>query len=94
MRMVRTVDDMKSAAKIATTTQVQGIRWASSRDADYGLCEQPPPVLTTETATVTGLPGTGDALFFLVTARNTLAEEGPKGFDYVGVERGNPVPCP
>ncbi len=63
-------------------------------DADYGLCEQPPPVLATETATVTGLPGTGDALFFLVTARNTLAEEGPKGFDYVGVERGNPVPCP
>ncbi len=63
-------------------------------DADYGLCEQPPPLLATETATVTALTGTGDALFFLVTARNRLAEEGPKGFDYVGVERGNPVPCP
>ena len=63
-------------------------------DAGYGLCEQPPPVLATETATVTGLPGTGDARFFLVTARNRLAEEGPKGFDYLGVERGNPVPCP
>jgi len=62
--------------------------------AGYGLCEQPPPILATETATVTDLPGTGDALFFLVTARNTLAEEGPKGFDYLGVERGNPVPCP
>ena len=63
-------------------------------DADYGSCEQPPPVLATETATVTGLPGTGDALFFLVTVRNRLTEEGPKGFDYLGVERGNPVPCP
>ncbi len=63
-------------------------------DADYGLCEQPPPVLATETATVTALPGTGDVLFFLATARNRLAEEGPKGFDYFGVERGNPVPCP
>ncbi len=63
-------------------------------DAGYGLCEQPPPVLATETATVTDLPGTGDARFFLVTARNRLAEEGTKGFDHAGVERGNPVPCP
>ena len=63
-------------------------------DADYGLCEQPPPVLSTETATVTGVMGVGDSLFYLVTARNRLGEEGPKGFDDLGVERGNPVPCP
>ena len=63
-------------------------------DADYGLCEQPPPPLTTETATVTGLTGVGDTLFYLVTARNTLGEEGPKGFDHLGAERDNPVPCP
>ena len=62
--------------------------------AGYGSCEQPPPPLATETATVTALPGTGDALFFLVTVRNRLAEEGPKGFDYLDVERGNPLPCP
>ncbi len=63
-------------------------------DTGYGLCEQPPPALATETATVTALTGTGDALFFLVTVRNRLAEEGPKGFDHAGVERGNPLPCP
>ena len=63
-------------------------------DAGYGSCEQPPPVLAAETATVTALPGTGDVLFVLVTARNRLAEEGPKGFDHAGVERDNPVPCP
>ena len=36
----------------------------------------------------------GDVLFYLVTSRNRLGEEGPKGFDHLGVERGNPVPCP
>ena len=63
-------------------------------DADYGLCWQPPPILATETATVTGLTGVGDALFYLVTSRNRLGEEGPKGFDHLGAERDNPVPCP
>ena len=67
---------------------------AAPFDAGYGTCEQPPPVLATETATVTDLPEAGDALFYLVTARYTLAEEGPKGFDHMDVERGNPVPCP
>ena len=51
-------------------------------DTDYGLCEQPPPVLTMETATVTALTGTGDALFFLVTARNRLAEPKPAHVEY------------
>ena len=40
------------------------------------------------------LPGTGDGLFYLVTAVNRLGEEGPKGWDHAGTPRTNPSPCP
>lgn len=63
-------------------------------DADYGSCQQPPPPITTETVTVTATPSEGEALFFLVTARNRLSEEGTKGFDSSMAERSNLTPCP
>jgi hypothetical protein len=63
-------------------------------DPGYGTCEQPPPALTSATATVTSIPGTGISYFYLVTARNALNEEGTKGFTSWGAERGNPIPCP
>jgi hypothetical protein len=40
------------------------------------------------------LPGSGEGLFYLVTAVNTLGEEGSKGWDSDGAVRGNPSPCP
>jgi hypothetical protein len=46
---------------------------------EYGLCTQ--PGLTEETATDAGDPPLDDGYFFLVTARNRLAEEGTKGAD-------------
>ncbi len=60
----------------------------------YGVCLQPPPHLTTETAIVTATPAPGEIWFFLVTARNTLDEEGTKGYTSAGGERVNPAPCP
>lgn len=38
--------------------------------------------------------GTGASLFYLVTAKNRLAEEGTKGFTSAHVERANATPCP
>jgi len=40
------------------------------------------------------LPGPGDGFFYLVTAVNSLGEEGPKGWDDAGAPRANPSPCP
>lgn len=39
-------------------------------------------------------PSAGTGFFYLVTARNRLDEEGPKGFQSLGVEEPNPDPCP
>ena len=39
-------------------------------------------------------PLPGEQWFYLVTARNRLAEEGSKGRQHDGTERGNPSPCP
>lgn len=50
--------------------------------------------LTGITATDAAAPPVGNGFFYLVTARNRLAEEGTKGFDSAGAERPNPVPCP
>ena len=38
-------------------------------------------------------PSAGSGLFYLVTARNRLDEEGPKGYQGSGAERPNPEPC-
>lgn len=61
-------------------------------DPDFGACV--PPAWVTEQATITADPPLGEALFILLTAENTLDEEGTKGFRSDGVERPNAVPCP
>jgi hypothetical protein len=55
-----------------------------------GLCLQ--PGLTANATKDTQTPATG--WFYLVTSRNSLGEEGTKGFASSGVERVNPGPCP
>lgn len=58
----------------------------------YGDCEQYD--LPDETATDADAPPVGDGYFYLVTAANRLDEEGSKGQDSDGAERGNPDACP
>ena len=55
-----------------------------------GLCLQ--NGLTATGSTDPQTPGTG--WFYLITSRNSLGEEGTKGFASSGVERANPGPCP
>ena len=50
--------------------------------------------LTQPTASDASSPSVGQGQFYLVTARNRLREEGPKGFRSNGTEEGNPAPCP
>jgi hypothetical protein len=50
--------------------------------------------LSLVTATDASIPGSGQGFFYMVTARNRLGEEGPKGFASNGTEEGNPLPCP
>jgi len=38
-------------------------------------------------------PSAGSGFFYLVTARNRLDEEGPKGYQTSGAEEPNPEPC-
>jgi hypothetical protein len=40
------------------------------------------------------IPVAGTGYFYLVTSRNSLSEEGTKGFGSSGLERPNPIPCP
>ncbi|HET8948137.1 MAG TPA: hypothetical protein VFQ07_14260 [Candidatus Polarisedimenticolia bacterium] len=40
------------------------------------------------------LPAAGAGYFYWITSRNSLAEEGTKGFRSSGLERPNPLPCP
>jgi len=59
----------------------------------YGLCWASP--LPAATVVDNAVPGTGSAgFFYLVTAENALGEEGTKGFNSAGAERGNLAPCP
>jgi hypothetical protein len=50
--------------------------------------------LTTEQCTISDVPSSGQCFYYLITAKNTLAEEGTKGYQTSGTERGNPSPCP
>jgi hypothetical protein len=50
--------------------------------------------LTAVTAADASIPPSGEGYFYLVTARNRLGEEGPKGYRSDGTEDGNPSPCP
>ena len=38
-------------------------------------------------------PPAGQAYFYLITVRNRLGEEGPKGYQSNGMLEGNPAPC-
>ncbi len=59
-------------------------------DGQNGLCLQGGVAATSMTDPA--LPGTG--WFYLITSRNSLGEEGTKGFAGNGTERANPGPCP
>lgn len=58
----------------------------------FGSCRQ--NGLTGETAVEPAIPVAGHGTFYLVTAKNTLGEEGTKGTKSDGTERANGAPCP
>jgi hypothetical protein len=64
----------------------------STLPGGFGTCLQ--SNLISETANDPAIPPFGAAWFYLVTARNALAEEGTKGHRSDGLERPNPAPCP
>ena len=58
----------------------------------YGKCDQHG---ISNTSTVDpDTPPKSDGFFYLVTVKDTLGEEGTKGWDSSGHERPNPYPCP
>jgi len=57
----------------------------------FGSCFQ--QGLSAETTTDMNVPGVGSGFFYLVTAENSLAEEGTKGFQTNGIERQGSA-CP
>lgn len=59
----------------------------------YGSCRA--SNVLTESTNLTETPAPpGGGFFYLVTAKNSLGEEGTKGFASSGSERVNPSPCP
>ena len=50
--------------------------------------------LTSVSASDGSSPPLGQGYFYLVTARDRLGEEGPKGYRSGGADEGNPSPCP
>lgn len=59
---------------------------------NYGVCNAHD--LASHQVTIEDLPAPGEGFFYVVTARTTLMEEGPKGYDSTGALRTNPAPCP
>jgi hypothetical protein len=59
----------------------------------YGVCKLPANIVG-ETTTDAETPASGQCYFYLVTAKNRLAEEGTKGSDSEGTQHPNPSPCP
>jgi hypothetical protein len=60
---------------------------------DYGNCVETGMTATSTTDTA-GLSATGDVLFYLITAKNRLGEEGTMGWRTGGLQRLNDTPCP
>lgn len=58
----------------------------------YGSCRTSKISGTTTIDSDNALQGGG--YFYLVTAKNLIAEEGTKGYARSGIERPNPTPCP
>lgn len=88
-------------------TDAQTLSWSVERSAgaydlyrddtsdDYGNCEQ--QNLAGNTATDPSIPAANSRFFYLVTAKNSLREEGTKGFRSDSTERlgENDLPvCP
>ncbi len=65
---------------------------ATSLPGTFGTCFASD--LTTTTLADASTPAIGTRLYYLVTARNRLREEGTKGFGTTGTERPNTLPCP
>lgn len=60
----------------------------------YGTCfESNISGVSTGSADFT-VPPVGQGYFYMVTARNRLGEEGPKGYRSDGTVQPNPTPCP
>ncbi len=64
----------------------------ASLPGTFGSCQA--GNLPGETAADASSPSAGQGYFYLVTARNRLREEGPKGYGSDGTEEGNASPCP
>ena len=60
--------------------------------AGYGTCLH--GGLISNADTDTSVPAVGSGYFYLVTARNRIAEEGPKGYNSSGTLDPNSSPCP
>jgi hypothetical protein len=60
--------------------------------SSYGVCKVPD--LVVEKAQLEEEPAVGRGFFYLVTARNTLLEEGTKGYDSTGAQRTSTMPPP
>jgi len=63
----------------------------SSLPSSYGTCFG---TVSTNSATDTSTPPTGQGYFYLVTAENRIGEEGTMGFQSNGTRRTNGSPCP
>jgi hypothetical protein len=58
----------------------------------YGTCLH--GGLAANADTDPAVPSAGTGYFYLVTAKNRIAEEGPKGYNSLGTLDPNPSPCP
>jgi len=63
----------------------------SSLPGTFGTCFA--GNVSAPTITDASSPPAGQAYFYLVTVRNRLGEEGPKGYQSNGMLEGNPAPC-
>ena len=64
----------------------------SDLSSGYGTCFS--QGLNTPQGSDTGVPSLGQAVFYLITAENRIAEEGTMGNNSAGTPRLNATPCP
>jgi hypothetical protein len=65
---------------------------ATSLPGTFGTCYAGD--LTTASLIDASTPPLGSRVYYMVTVRNRLREEGTKGFGSTGTERTNTLPCP
>ena len=86
-----------SKTLLAWSPEPSAVRYQVYRGLVGGLPGSFGGCLGTTTGTSTPdiqVPSVGASFFYLVTARNSLAEEGTKGFQSSGAPRPNSSPCP